>query len=27
MSLQMVVSHDVVAGIWTQELWKCSQFS
>jgi hypothetical protein len=24
-SLQMVVSHHVVAGIWTQDLWKSSQ--
>jgi hypothetical protein len=24
-SLQMVVSHHVVAGIWTLELWKSSQ--
>jgi hypothetical protein len=26
-SLQMVVSHHVVAGIWTQDLWKSSQCS
>jgi hypothetical protein len=26
-SLQMVVSHRVVAGIWTQDLWKSSQRS
>jgi hypothetical protein len=26
-SLWMVVSHDVVAGIWTQDLWKSSQCS
>jgi len=25
--LQMVVSHHVVAGNWTQDLWKCSQCS
>jgi hypothetical protein len=25
--LQMVVSHHVVAGIWTQDLWKSSQCS
>jgi hypothetical protein len=24
--LQMVVSHHVVAGIWTQDLWKSSQY-
>ena len=26
-SLQMVVSHHVVAGIWTQDLWRSSQCS
>jgi hypothetical protein len=26
-SLQVVVSHHVVAGIWTQDLWKSSQSS
>jgi hypothetical protein len=26
-SLRMVVSLHVVAGIWTQDLWKCSQCS
>jgi hypothetical protein len=26
-SLQMVVSHHVVAGIWTQDFWKSSQCS
>jgi hypothetical protein len=25
--LQMVVSHHVGAGNWTQDLWKCSQCS
>jgi hypothetical protein len=25
--LQMVVSHHVVAGNWTQDLWKSSQCS
>jgi hypothetical protein len=25
--LQMVVSHHVVAGIWTQDLWKSGQCS
>jgi len=25
--LQMVVSHHVLAGIWTQDLWKSSQRS
>jgi len=26
-SLQIVVSHHVAAGIWTQDLWKSSQYS
>jgi hypothetical protein len=25
--LQVVVSHYLVAGNWTQDLWKCSQCS
>jgi hypothetical protein len=25
--LQMVVSHQVAAGNWTQDLWKDSQYS
>jgi hypothetical protein len=25
--LQMVVSHHVIAGIWTQDLWKSNQCS
>jgi hypothetical protein len=27
LELQMVVSHHVVAGNWTQDLWKSSQCS